>query len=297
MSSSDDKSAEEGLAQQYARIIPRENAGSFQSWELPEVDGDDAAQEETMPMLTAEEIERIQQQAYEEGYEHGKRQGLKDGFEQGEAEGKKQGHQQAFEASLKDFQQQAFHFEQIYRALQEPLELVDQQIQYELAHLAVAVARQVIQDELKTRPELILPLVEQCLKLLPSASKTVRIHLHPLDAVMVKETLDTLEEHVCCEIQLLENAQLKRGGCLVETDISHIDASIDHRIEEIAKKIIPPEPVQTDPEAQTVSSDNPPEAEQLSEQNAATPQEDSQAAEAETVSGSEAAQAQGNAAS
>ena len=232
------------------RIISKEDSSGFQSWDLPGI----GQSEEKASLITANELEQIHQQAYSEGYEEGKLLGIKDGFEQGEEEGKKQGHQRAFDASLKEIQQQTFHFEQLYKTIETPLSLSNEQVEYELMNLACSIAKMIIQQELKTEPELVITLVKNSLELLPSSSKKIKIYLNPLDVLMVKEAFSSTEEIHFEDYKILDSPSLKRGGCIIDTDISHIDASLDKRISELAKNIIPTPPDLNIPEAQDKSS-------------------------------------------
>jgi len=223
------------------KIITKENSSGFQSWDLPNV-GDNDDNNGQGGLLTANELEEIHQQAYSEGYEEGKLRGIKDGFEQGEEEGKKQGHQRAFDASLKEIQQQTFHLEQLFKAIESPLSLSNEQVEYELMNLAFSIAKIIIQRELQTTPEIVISLVKKSLDLLPSASKNIKIYLNPLDVAMVKEAFSSNEEVHFDDYKILDSSNLKRGGCIIDTNISHIDASLDTRIRELAKNIIPNSP-------------------------------------------------------
>ncbi|MFK5894826.1 MAG: flagellar assembly protein FliH [Pseudomonadota bacterium] len=224
------------------KIVPKEKSSEFQSWELPNVNFNGQILEDNLSMITTGELEKIHQQAYEEGYEEGKLKGLKEGFEEGEKEGKKQGHQQAFDAALKEIQEQTFHFEQLYKALENPLSLSNEQVEYELMNLAFSIAKNIINQEITTQPDLIISLVKKSLDLLPSASKKIKIYLNPNDILMVKESFSATEEICFDEYQIFERPNIKRGGCIVDTNLSHIDASIDYRINELAKNLIPTAP-------------------------------------------------------
>jgi len=226
----------------YTKVISKENSSGFQSWDLPNVGDNGDDKEGNGGLLTANELEDIHQQAYAEGYEEGKLRGIKDGFEQGEEEGKNQGHQRAFDASLKEIQQQTFHFEQLYKTIEAPLSLSNEQVEYELMTLACSIAKTIIQRELKTDPEIVISLVKKSLEKLPSASKNIKMYLNPLDVLMVKEAFSGTEELNFDEYQIIDNPNLKRGGCIIDTNLSHIDASLDNRINELAKTIIPKPP-------------------------------------------------------
>jgi flagellar assembly protein FliH len=57
----------------------------------------------------------------------------------------------------------------------------------------------------------------------------VRLHLHPDDAALVRETLSPAEgEHAWV---IVEDPLLTRGGCTVSTDNSKIDATAESRLQ------------------------------------------------------------------
>ncbi len=226
----------------YVKIIPREKSSDFQSWKLPNVEYNELDLEENLPMITATELEKIHQQAYDEGYQEGKLKGISEGFQQGEAEGLKQGHQRAFDASLKEIQEQTFHFEQLYKSLEKPLSISNEQLEYELMNLAFSIAKNIINHELQSKPDLVISLVKNSLALLPSTSKKIKIYLNPNDVLMVKESLSATEDFRFDDYQIFEKHNIKRGGCIVDTNLSCIDASLDQRINELAKNLIPKPP-------------------------------------------------------
>ncbi|WP_206389824.1 FliH/SctL family protein, partial [Amnimonas aquatica] len=100
--------------------------------------------------------------------------------------------------------------------------------------LALALARQVIHAELRTTPELVLPVIRQALAELPSASRKVRLHLHPEDAHLIGEGLPELHE---ASWQVIEDDGISRGGCLLESGSASIDATLETRIAEVVARL------------------------------------------------------------
>ena len=251
-----------------SRIIPKEESSEFQTWSLPQVTSrEDGALAETVnvPMLTAEQLEEIQQQAHEEGYQEGQQRGYDEGFAKGLQDGQTEGHKQALDASLEEIQQQTFHFDQLFKSLEQPFSQVSEQVEYEISSLALAVAKQVIQQEIKSQPETLIPLVKKSLFLLPSSAKRVKIFLHPEDLKLIKNAFELSDELSLDDYHLHEDISLKRGGCVIDTDISHIDASLDKRLSDIATSLIPKAPDL--PSSQTPSPEQAEENVQTDTQN------------------------------
>lgn len=148
------------------------------------------------------------------------------GWEQGLSEGR--------QAARGELRLQADRFQHLIEQLAEPLAQSDQAVQDELVQLAVAIARQVVQRELTTQPEQIRDVVTQALAALPAGNRQVRVHLHPEDAHLLVEHLDA---HDGVSWKIIEDASLTRGGCVVDTGATRIDARLETRLQDILARL------------------------------------------------------------
>lgn len=192
---------------------------AFERWEMP-VMGErgrvEEAEEEVKP-LTAEQIEAIQKQAYQEGFAQGRREGL--------------------EAGEKEIAANVQRLQQIMQLLSEPLKTVDESVEEELITLAIAVARQIIRREIQQEPEQVIAVVREAMAELPSATRNVSIFLHPEDAVLVREAFSTEEEETA-PWKIVEDMVLTRGDCRIESDTSRIDARVERRLNSIMVELM-----------------------------------------------------------
>jgi flagellar assembly protein FliH len=192
---------------------------AFERWEMP-VMGErgrvEEADEEVKP-LTAEQIEAIQKQAYQEGFAQGRREGL--------------------EAGEKEIAANVQRLQQIMQLLSEPLKAVDESVEEELIALAMAVARQIVRREIQQEPEQVIAVVREAMAELPSATRNVSIFLHPEDAVLVREAFSTEEEETA-PWKIVEDMVLTRGDCRIESDTSRIDASVEKRLNSIMVELM-----------------------------------------------------------
>lgn len=198
-----------------SKIIPKEELSGIESWSLPEVSRP-ATREAAARPLTARQLEELQQQAREEGFQQGRREGL--------------------EAGRKEILARVHELESLMQTLARPLEQVDAQIEQELVGLALAVARQLVRRELKTDPGQVLAAVREAMAVLPLAARNVRLHLHPEDAALVRETLSLNDGERGWKI--VEDPVLTRGGCKVSSDTSQIDASVERRLHAIIANVL-----------------------------------------------------------
>lgn len=200
--------------------VIRDDNGEYQRWELPQVNEDSAAL--SFGLVTADKLGKIQDQAYKEAQEAGFQKGYKEGAEKA---------RQEFAQRTADQQSRAKLMEQLLRALSAPFEQLDEQVENELATLAIALARQIIRREFKADPGEIVPVVREAINALPVAARHPQIYLHPEDAAFLRQSLSLSGNHE--HWKLIDDPTLTRGDCRVATDNSRIDATVESRLRAI----------------------------------------------------------------
>lgn len=191
------------------KIISGKTVSETRSWQPPTMDGAvPGAQSQQANLLTAAQIEQVQQQAYDEAYAIGLKEGRAAGLEQAKSK--------------------AQQFEKLLHALSKPFEDLDDQVEQELVALSISLVRQLVRRELRADPGQVIAVVREAMGLLPVASRNIRVHLHPEDAALVREALSVSDEERSWAI--VEDPVLSRGGCKVSTDYSQVDASMETRL-------------------------------------------------------------------
>ncbi len=209
-------------------------------WDAPEVsDGDADGRSESIvldenlgPVLTVDEIEAMQNQAYTEAFARGEEEGRKSGYQQGYEEGSQQG----YEENRQLLQSQAEQLLNIMESLHEPLARLDEEVERELVALAMAVAAQLVRRELKSDPGQVIAAVREAVAILPLSAQKITLHLHPEDADLVRSAL-ALDE-VSPPWQIIEEPLITRGGCKVDSELSHIDATVENRLAAVVANVL-----------------------------------------------------------
>jgi flagellar assembly protein FliH len=116
----------------------------------------------------------------------------------------------------------------ILKMMARPLEDLDKEIEQQLTLLALTVGKQMVRRELKTDPAQVIAVIRESVGRLPAAARDIRVHLHPEDAAVVRELLSAPSSDRAWNI--IEDPALSRGGCVVRTDTSQIDAKLDSRL-------------------------------------------------------------------
>ena len=203
-----------------AKVIPAEQTGlaSARSWQLPAMGAAGA------PVASVAELEALQQAAYREGFEQGRKEGRQTGHAEGLAAGRSHGEQEGRESARR--------MAALLDSLAEPAGELDGAVEQELAALTLMLAQQVIRRELQTQPGEIVPVIREAVALLPFSARDVRVRVHPDDARFLRDVLG--EDDESRSWRLVEDPGASRGGCLVATQSSHIDATLEHRLTVLA---------------------------------------------------------------
>lgn len=207
-------------------ISGKKGPTAYERWEMPAVEEEPPNQEE---LVTAAEIEAIQQLAYTEGYaqgyEVGVEQGNKDGYSAGQAK---------LEKMLRD---RLLRLDAVLTFISRPLSDLDEQVVTQLTDMSILIARQLIRRELHTEPGQVIAAVREAMAALPVNTRDTRIFLHPDDAELVREVFSLSEEREQ-SWKLIEDPSLTRGGCRIEAENSKIDATVEHRINQVIATLL-----------------------------------------------------------
>ena len=194
--------------------------GLVTSYELPDIEqilvrnGVDG-----VGVVTARELESTHQQAFDEGFELGSNEGYADGQAR----------------AAQDIQARGAALDAVIEQLVNPLATLDEEMVTAVAELALLIARHLVRRELKTAPGEVIGVVRETMRLLPIASRGTTLHLNPDDAELVRSALAIDTDGIRWRMEA--DPLIARGGCIVETETSRIDATVESRIAAIASKM------------------------------------------------------------
>ena len=124
----------------------------------------------------------------------------------------------------------------ILSRMAQPLAALDEEVEQQLVLLALAVGKQLARRELKVDPGQITALIREAVGRLPAAAREVRVHLHPEDAAAISERLAAAGPERAWTV--VEDPALTRGGCLVRSENSQIDARVESRVNAIVSGML-----------------------------------------------------------
>lgn len=159
---------------------------------------------------TADDIEKLQQEAHREGYAAG--------YEEGTAR----------------VRMEAMRLHSVVEQLEEALAALDNSIAREVLNLGVEIARNVVRQTIRVNPEVVVAVVREAINQLPH--QHTAIYLNPEDASVVRSHIGDQLTHAGHRI--FEDGAIARGGCKVEAGGSQIDATVPTRWDRIVESLV-----------------------------------------------------------
>jgi flagellar assembly protein FliH len=147
-----------------------------------------------------------------------------------------EGSKKGYEDNVHLLQSQVATLVSLLGALSEPFKSLDQEVENELVKMAISIAAQIIRREIKLNPGEIVAVVREAVNVLPLAAQKITLKLHPEDAVLVRSVL--VMDEMSPRWGLVEDPLITRGGCKVDTEVSHVDATVEHRLASVIATLL-----------------------------------------------------------
>ncbi|TFW09623.1 flagellar assembly protein FliH, partial [Oxalobacteraceae bacterium OM1] len=153
-------------------------------------------------------------------------------LQQGYQEGLAQGHAEGMQAGRVQAAQELEHLREVTQNFGNEMAQANDTVANDMLNLALDLAKAMLKTALHVRPELVLPIVSEAIRYLPSLQQPALLFLNPADAELVRNHM--ADELAKSGWRVAEDAQLERGGCRIETATNQIDAAMPIRWQRIA---------------------------------------------------------------
>jgi flagellar assembly protein FliH len=203
----------------FNRFIPGEEVGAVSQWDFAAVD--------TASLLLAAQVQAREDAADQARTEAVRQEGYAQGFAQAQAQAAMETQQRIAEFTRNQGEETAQRLAALFASTSQQLQQSEQAIAQGVLELACEVARQVLRQELSVNPNVLQPVIREALGLLLVDSKSAVVRMNPLDLEVLEEPLRA--EFSSLSLTLLADARVDRGGCLVESAGTVVDASVEKR--------------------------------------------------------------------
>ncbi len=165
------------------------------------------------------EADNIREKAYRSGYEDGQ------------------------EKAFKEMRERIDSIQNVFRKGIEDIAFLKQRIlnqsESDVVRLATAIAKRLACRELQQHPDTIAAIVKEAIKAVKGEDRIV-IEVHPGDHAILTQYVDELRENPEGTVIRMEaNPEVKPGGCIIVTDTSLTDMSLEARMESIDQLLTP----------------------------------------------------------
>ncbi|MDH5632747.1 MAG: FliH/SctL family protein [Gammaproteobacteria bacterium] len=206
-----------------SKLIKSADLDRYESWVIPDmrdiedthiVSSHDVEEllESPSAAVTAQALEKIQKDAWQEGFDQGRSEGL----QQGLASGKQL-------------------VEGISALLAPQAEIVGDEVRQQLVDLAVKIAREVIGREITLAPDQLSTVVDEAIACLPEKSGKLVVYVCPDDLDYARSDLAV---DGFSRVVFLPDSALGRGDCRLETELSEVENTAQQRLASVIEHTI-----------------------------------------------------------
>jgi flagellar assembly protein FliH len=189
------------------RIIPKESLTGLRKAELGDLSGAKGSLHPAQagPVPDASALARARQEGHRDGVEAGRRE--------------MQAQLQSERIALKELTAGLTRFAQDF----------EQGLANDVLSMSLELAKLVVRHSVKVKPDLVLSVVREAIASLPGVDQQTAIHLHPADAGLLRRVAESDSTLAQLPWKIVEDPQMERGGCRLETATTEVDASLETR--------------------------------------------------------------------
>nr|WP_267916436.1 flagellar assembly protein FliH [Borreliella garinii] len=174
------------------------------------------------------EIERLARE-YEEK--------LKRDLEVATAKGREEGYSKGYESGFEDFDKVMRKLHSIIASLIAERKSILESSSGQIVSLVMQIAIKVIKRITDSQKDIVLENVNEVLKRIKDKTQiTIRVNLDDLDIVRHKKSDFISRFDIIETLEIIEDPNIGKGGCIIETNFGEIDARISSQLDKIEEK-------------------------------------------------------------
>ncbi|MBB6213080.1 flagellar assembly protein FliH [Borreliella californiensis] len=183
---------------------------------------------ESIEVESNAEIERLAKE-YEEK--------LKTDLEIATAKGREEGYRKGYESGFEDFDKVMRKLHSIMASLIAERKGILESSSAQIVSLVMQIAIKVIKRITDSQKDIVLENVNEVLKRVKDKTQiTIRVNLDDLDIVRHKKSDFISRFDVIENLEIIEDPNIGKGGCIIETNFGEIDARISSQLDKIEEK-------------------------------------------------------------
>ena len=195
------------------RIIPKEHAATVRKVDLSLLVGGRVAG----PAAPAAGEPQIDAGPDPAGLIHARERARREGMEEGRREA----------AALLEGERVAL--KALIASMNEVMQDFEQSLANDVLSMSLELAKLIIRQSLRVKPEAIIAVVREAVESLPGVSDQTVLLVHPADAVLIRMAAENDRALGELPWKIVEDEHIERGGCRLETPTTEVDATLETR--------------------------------------------------------------------
>jgi flagellar assembly protein FliH len=195
-----------------SKVIPKDRLGPVRKVDLSDVPGalrtpnaPGAAAREAVQRAAQTQIQQVREQAY--------REGLQAGREEAQALA----------------EQQRAEVQALIAGVNQLMQDFEQTLASDVLSISLELTKLILRQAVRVNLEVVLPVVREAIANLPGVAEPTVIALNPADAALLRKLADGEPALAALPWKIVEDVQIERGGCRLETPSTEIDATLETR--------------------------------------------------------------------
>ena len=114
-------------------------------------------------------------------------------------------------------------------SMNEVMQDFEQSLANDVLSMSLELAKLIIRQSLRVKPEAIIAVVREAVESLPGVSDQTVLLVHPADAVLIRMVAENDRALGELPWKIVEDEHIERGGCRLETPTTEVDATLETR--------------------------------------------------------------------
>ncbi len=188
------------------------------------------------------EAERQAQQIIAEAEGIGLQRGYEQGMQQGLEQGRRQGHAEALQQTTEQLAQLQAAWSDVADQLDASRRQMDREARQAVLEFALKMAERLVHRVIEIDPTVVVDQLAAALSLV-TRPMDVSVRINPADRTVLAQAMPQLmsEFNQFQHVQLTDDGDIARGGCVVTYGQGLIDATVEKQIERVIDLILPRE--------------------------------------------------------
>lgn len=198
------------------------------------------AQAKALVQEAQNKVESMRKAAHDESAKQGYDEGLQRGLEEGRKQGQQEGHQEALKRSGEQLSRLQGAWSKLLEQWESQRQTLEQQARQAVLDLAIEVAQKVVHRVIEVDDRVVASQLSGVLSyILRPMDVTVRVCAE--DRPVLEEAMPGMLKAFAQvqSVQLIDDPQVGRGGCVISYGQGVIDATVEKQIERLVEMIVP----------------------------------------------------------